>query len=624
MFKRIFTVFTFAVIGLIISLSLFDISYAALTLEGKLLEQGEKVNSNQPVAITVRIYDEEFGGDLLYEEKQKVLVQAGKYAFTFERGEITVQKRTSGRIAESLWVEVESNAQIMTPRLSLADIGTANDLTGESLSLTKANLRSAGTPTMIIDNNGVTLGTLLNMGTQSINLGGVTRSTWPDSSSGDHTHDFADIEGTASDAQIPAAITRDTELTTGLAAKADTGHTHDDRYYTKASVDTTIAALEARISALESLLTHFSRSNNEVTISGANVHIVNGTGTTYGSVNGLGNLIVGYNEERGSGDVRTGSHNFVVGDHNNYSSSGGLVAGAHNEITGIGVSVSGGYGNTASGRYASVSGGLYNEASGDNASVSGGSDNDAFSDYSAILGGQRNLAGDPAKIDHLWGTHATVSGGGDNEASGPNASVSGGTGNTASWEYASVSGGSNNKASGFAASVSGGGGPNPQDGNTAFGNYSAILGGRANIAGDRDTADRKIGQHATVSGGRHNEASGDYASVSGGGGPDGLDGNTAFGNYSAILGGQGNLAGDRTDHAIGEQTTVSGGWDNTASAHAATVSGGKRNTASAGYSSVSGGESNTASGWQSSVSGGLSREASGTDDWRAGAAFQDY
>ena len=617
MFKRIFTVFTFAVIGLIISLSLFDIGYAALTLEGKLLEQGEKVNRNQPVAMTVRIYDDEFGGDLLYEEKQKVLVQAGKHAFTFERGEITVQKRTSGQIAESLWVEVESNGQIMTPRLSLADMGTANDLTGESLSLTKASLRSAGTPTMIIDNNGVTLGTLLNMGTQSINLGGVTRSTWPDSSSsGDHTHDFADIEGTASDPQIPASITRDTELTIGLAAKANTGHTHDDRYYTKSSVDTTISALEARISTLETLLTHFSRSNNEVTISGANLHIVNGTGTTDGAVNGLGNLIVGYNEERGTDDDRSGSHNIVAGDYNNYSSYGGLVAGYNNNISGIYASVSGGINNTASNGFSSVSGGESNIASGDYASVSGGFSNTAsgvassvsggrrntasgtsasvsggggpnvaagniaFGDYSAILGGQANLAGDPAKTDHTIGQQATVSGGYSNEASG---------------DYASVSGGANSIASGINASVSGG----------YFNKASGI--------------------NASVSGGINNTASGDYTSVSGGGGPNEADGNIAFGNYSAILGGQANLAGDpnKNDHAIGEQATVSGGWDNIASAHAATVSGGKSNTASAGYSSVSGGESNIASGWQSSVSGGYDHEASGTHDWRAGTLFEE-
>ncbi|MCK5680032.1 tail fiber domain-containing protein [bacterium] len=105
----------------------------------------------------LRIYDDEFGGKLLFEEKQEVATGTEKSLFTFEKGEVTVQKRTSGLQAESLWVEVESEDQVMTPRLSLAEIGTVANLTGSSLSLREAGLRGVGDPTMIIDNNGVTL-----------------------------------------------------------------------------------------------------------------------------------------------------------------------------------------------------------------------------------------------------------------------------------------------------------------------------------------------------------------------------------------------------------------------------------------------------------------------------------
>ena len=61
------------------------------------------------------------------------------------------------------------------------------------------------------------------------------------------------------------------------------------------------------MAALESLLKHFSRKGNEVTIKGANLHLVNGLGQTDcvdeeepipDCPNGLGNLIVGYNELR--------------------------------------------------------------------------------------------------------------------------------------------------------------------------------------------------------------------------------------------------------------------------------------------------------------------------------------
>jgi hypothetical protein len=55
--------------------------------------------------------------------------------------------------------------------------------------------------------------------------------------------------------------------------------------------------LAQRVAALEDLLKHFSREGNEVFLTGANLHIVNGLGNTE-TTNELGNLIVGYNELR--------------------------------------------------------------------------------------------------------------------------------------------------------------------------------------------------------------------------------------------------------------------------------------------------------------------------------------
>jgi hypothetical protein len=119
-------------------------------------------------------------------------------------------------------------------------------------------------------------------------------------------------------------------------------------------------SLEQRVTALESLLKHFSRAGNEVTIKGANLHLVNGLGTTE-TTNSLGNLIVGYNEPVGEGEgeyIRTGSHNVVVGEAHIFSSFGGLVVGLLNEISGAFAVVSGGRDNTASGEGAAVSGGF--------------------------------------------------------------------------------------------------------------------------------------------------------------------------------------------------------------------------------------------------------------------------
>src|SRR6266540_3040754 len=99
---------------------------------------------------------------------------------------------------------------------------------------------------------------------------------------------------------------------------------------------------------------------------GTNVSVLNGLGATH-TTNGLGNLIVGYNEPRlfeNEGSIRTGSHNVVGGTRNNYSSYGGLVVGDHNNVSGTFSSVIGGWGNTASGDGSSVTGGLRNTASG--------------------------------------------------------------------------------------------------------------------------------------------------------------------------------------------------------------------------------------------------------------------
>jgi len=141
-----------------------------------------------------------------------------------------------------------------------------------------------------------------------------------------------------------------------------------------------LSALAARIAALEAKLNGLTRSGNDFIITNANLYIQSGSGYTYGTINGKGNLIIGYNESRGGlSDVRTGSHNLIVGNQQNYSSYGGMVVG---QI------------NTISAPYSSVSGGYLNTASGEGSSVSGGSTNTASSWYSSVSGGHQRSAGD--------------------------------------------------------------------------------------------------------------------------------------------------------------------------------------------------------------------------------------
>ena len=187
----------------------------------------------------------------------------------------------------------------------------------------------------------------------------------------------------------------------------------------------TLASLNTRLMAVEAKtqFQHADAAAKSTSFSGCNLFVNNGTGSTFGTAvnsagDGLGNLVIGYNLlGKPGGDVRTGSHNLVLGDLNNYSSYGGLIAGSNNSISGPYASVSGGQRNTASGFIASVSGGQGNMASGPLASVSGGLQNTASGDYSSVSGGQQNTAS---------GFIASVSGGASNTARGDASSISGG------------------------------------------------------------------------------------------------------------------------------------------------------------------------------------------------------
>ncbi len=207
--------------------------------------------------------------------------------------------------------------------------------------------------------------------------------------------------------------------------------------------------LEERVAFLEALLANVTRNGNTLQFDGMNIQVTNGLGATNGNAadpesstgttNGLGNLIVGYDEPYQDcvGEFcflnKNGSHNVVIGHGHSYLNNyGGLVVGIDNAINGNYSSVTGGARNTAQGRGSHVSGGLGNNATGENSTVGGGINNAAT------------------------GTRSSVSGGQDNEASGTHSSVSGGQGNEASGLISNVSGGSFNEASGDRSSISGG------------------------------------------------------------------------------------------------------------------------------------------------------------------------
>ena len=244
-----------------------------------------------------------------------------------------------------------------------------------------------------------------------------------------------------------------------------------------------VQELEARILHLEQVVIQLSqnsalaldgvvhRDGDTVTFSGVNLQVVNGLGAT-DEVNGLGNLIVGYNEVPLSREVpntcsfgefqnptacrdngerwqrvhRSGSHNLIVGPKHNYSQYAGIVSGKL---------------NTLSSPFSSITAGARNRVSGDGGHVSGGTANHAFGFRAAIVGGENNLTGGFKALGDTPdffrnGNHAVVVGGSWNQANDANAIVVGGYQNRAEGSGSVVTGGSQNTAGSAVDVVTGG------------------------------------------------------------------------------------------------------------------------------------------------------------------------
>ncbi len=265
-----------------------------------------------------------------------------------------------------------------------------------------------------------------------------------------------------------------------------------------------VEALQA--SVIPGLSDHVSVVNDEtVLFSEVNLQVVNGQGTT-SSVNGLGNLIVGYNESDSLTTERGGSHNLVMGRWNQYNAYSGIVhglrntvmnhesaaiAGSNNVVSGVRSAVLGGDQNTASGNKVVAIGGLENEAKGSVTSILGGSSNVTDGTASVILGGAAN---------QTLGSRTAVVGGGSNVSDGHVGVVVGGQGNATpelASGYAAVFGGRYNTGGDYCGTILGG-----YENTTALGlnilpGYSTqtktIVGGRGNL--------NVAASHSTILGG---------------------------------------------------------------------------------------------------------------------------
>lgn len=190
-----------------------------------------------------------------------------------------------------------------------------------------------------------------------------------------------------------------------------------------AIVEGGLAAVQANsVLALDGILAYDAAAHT-ARFSGVDVQILNGQGA--GTINGRGNLIVGYNERRirpavcsfggshansqvacesiggvWSANHKSGSHNLVVGDGHAYSSHGGVLFGFGNTVVSYGGSVTGGTGNVVLGTYGAVSGGVENWARAPYSAIGGGYQNSTDALYSVVSGGATRSTG-PTE-DYSW------------------------------------------------------------------------------------------------------------------------------------------------------------------------------------------------------------------------------
>ena len=214
-----------------------------------------------------------------------------------------------------------------------------------------------------------------------------------------------------------------------------------------------------------------------VRLTGVNLQVVNGLNRT-DTVNGTGNLIVGYDEANtfttkpicsiahsiaglelndeaaclSAGGIfsvqqKTGSHNLVMGLANGYSSFGGIVSGRFNYINEMFAAAVAGVDNRASGRFSGIFGGQGHLTQESGTTVLGGIGAQARGHLATVVGGAGNVA---------TGENATVTGGERNTASGRTSYAAGGLINTASGQSSSTVGGRNNTVSGLRNSNFGG------------------------------------------------------------------------------------------------------------------------------------------------------------------------
>jgi len=320
----------------LISLSLFAGVPKIIPVQGVLTDRdGAPLNGEQQVTFT--LFDAESDGTKIWEEVQDELdVEDGFFAASLgEQASLDISEIYQ---KDELWLEITVNNDKMD-RISMGSAlyAVRSDLAESAKNADNADTVGGKTVAQIIESAKSTSSTGVSPQVQAL--------------IDDLKAEITSLKTTVS-AQANAVLSNSSK--TGITSSQVSAISAN-------SAKTGITSSQASAITSNSAKTKaMSVNNNTVRFTGVNVQVVNGTGSE-SSINGLGNLIVGYNSKRSSGSNRTGSHNLVVGNKHNYSSYGGLVAGYHNAVTTYYSSVTGGYSGSVSGSYDWKAGTLFED-----------------------------------------------------------------------------------------------------------------------------------------------------------------------------------------------------------------------------------------------------------------------
>lgn len=421
-----------------------------------------------------------------------------------------------------------------------------------------------------------------------------------------HSHNLQDLGGAVTDAQVPDTITvlfatdadrattatyaddanaldgmdsadfaTTTALTNGLAAKADTSHSHgfdeisgtatDGQIPDDITIDQATNATSATYAVSAGEADTLDGQQGAYYLDGGNL---TGTVSTdrYSAYADLG--AEGYLDNADNTDLLTRhqADNRYWGVDGNTGTDGSNAIGT-NDNQAFRIRVNGERAlKVEPGSTPNLIGGYYDNAVNSSAvggTIAGGGAsgelNIVTDNYGTIGGGRGNQAGNDDS-NASSAVHATIGGGHGNQATEHRATVGGGENNTASGRGSVIAGGEGNVSNGGGTTVGGG------IDNTASALQSTVAGGLLNQA---------TASASTVAGGAWCKANGEFSAIGGG------SGNETYGDYSTITGG-------RTNTATGIHSTVAGGRQNTAAGSASIVLGGRYNVTSGSFSLAAG------------------------------------